>query len=174
MAAIVTALPIITKVLPTDVAQHLFPPLGELEPLARLGAVAFALLSMYVAFFLGSGKATARVVSAAVVALLSFLTFLGLSSRLVRTVPVPSQNTSISVSVGFRRSDFAKSNFPNSSDWDMLRDRGLSDEQIDKLWTPNSVMIGRLALWTSCAGFIAASVFALCFGVLSQREEPSP
>jgi cellobiose-specific phosphotransferase system component IIC len=168
LAALVAASPLLSKALPAEVSQHIFPPLGQMESSARVGAVAFALLATYVAFFLGSSNATIKVVLAASLAFVSFVAFLALSSRLVRTIDVPSQGASLTVSVGFERSDFAKNNFANDSDWEMLRHRGMSDEEIEKLWTPNSVIAGRLALWISCVGFVVASVFALCFGVLSQ------
>jgi hypothetical protein len=171
LAALVAASPLLSKALPAEVSQHIFPPLGQMESSARVGAVALALLATYVAFFLGSSNATIKVVLAASFAFVSFVAFLVLSSRLVRTIDVPSQGASLTVSVGFERSDFAKNNFANDSDWEMPRHRGMSDEEIEKLWTPNSVIAGRLALWISCVGFVVASVFALCFGVLSQTAE---
>jgi hypothetical protein len=168
LAALVAASPLLSKALPAEVSQHVFPPLGEIEALARIGAVAFAILATYVAFFLRSGNAEVKVVTAASLALLSFVAFLALSSRLIRTITVRSPNTALAVSVGFERSDFSKKNFANDSDWEILRQEGVSDEEIEKLWTPNSVIAGRLALWISCVGFVVASVFALCFGIPAQ------
>lgn len=170
LAALVAASPLLSKALPAEASQHIFPPLGQIESLARVGAVAFAILATYVAFFLGSANGTAKVVISALLALAFFVAFFALSSRLVRTIDIPSQNAAFAVSVGFERSDFAKNNFANYSDWDMLRNRGMSDEEIEKLWTPNSVIAGRLSLWSSCVGFVVASVFALCFGVLFQTS----
>ena len=174
LAALVAASPLLSEALPAGASRFIFPPLGQIESLARVGAVAFAILATYVAFFLGSGNGTTKVVIAASLALVFFVAFLALSSRLVRTIDIPSQNAAFAVSVGFERSNFAKNNFVNYSDWDMLRNRGMSDEEIQKLWTPNSVIAGRLALWTSCVGFVVASVFALCFGVSSRLRQPNP
>ncbi len=136
--------------------------------MARVGTVSFAILATYVVFFLGSRNVPRKIVIAASLALLFFVVFLGLSLRLVRTVDIPSRNTAVAVSVGFERSTFAKNSFANENDWEMLRERGMSDEEIDLLWTPSSVITGRLALWIVCTGFVVASVFALCFGVVSK------
>jgi hypothetical protein len=167
LTALVAASPLLSKVLPAGVSEHVFPPLGQIDSSARIGAVAFAVLATYIAFFFGQGNAKAKVSVAASLGLVFFLAFLGLSLRLVRTIDVPSQGSSVAVSVGFERSDFAKKTFANDSDWEMLRQRGMSEEEIEKLWTPNSVIAGRLALWVACVGFVVSSVFALCFGLVS-------
>ena len=169
LTALVAASPLLSEALPSEVSRHFFPPLGQIESSARIGAVAFAVLATYVAYFFDSGNASTKVVIAALLGLVCFVVFLALSSRLVRTIDVPSQGATVAVSVGFERSNFAKKNFPNDTDWEMLRARGMSDEEIEKLWTPNSVIAGRLALWLSCVGFVVASVFALCFGVVSEN-----
>lgn len=168
LAGLVAASPLFSAYLPTNVSQRIFPPLGQMESLARVGAVAFAILATFVAFFFGSEKAKIRIATAASVALVCFVAFLALSSRLVRTIDIPSKDSAVTVSVGFERSEFAKRNFANDSDWEMIRQRGMSDEEIEKLWTPNSVVAGRLALWISCVGFVVAAMFALSFGVFAQ------
>ena len=168
LAAFVGALPWLSKFLPAGTSHYVFPPLGQIEPLARTGAIVFALLATYVAFFLGSARAKRNAVIAACTALLCFVAFLVFYSQLVRTVDISSQGVALSVSVGFERSDFAKQTFANASDEEMLRARSMSDEEIRKLWTPWSVIAGRLALWISCVGVVCALVLALSFGVLSQ------
>jgi hypothetical protein len=168
VAGLVAASPLFSEYLPTNLSQHIFPPLGEMESLARFGTAAFAVLASFIAFFFGSEKVRIRLAIAASVALVCFILFLALSSRLVRTIDIPSQDTARAVSVGFERSEFAKSNFAKDTDWEMLRQRGMSDEEIERLWTPNSVMASRLALWISCVGCVVASVLALSFGVFAQ------
>lgn len=168
LAGLVAASPLFSEYLPTHFSRHIFPPLGQTELLARSGAVVFAILATYVAFFIGSEGVKFRVVISASLALVCFIVFWALSSRLVRTIDIPSQGSAVTVSVGFERSEFAKNNFANDSDWEVLRQRGMSDEEINKVWTPNSVMTSRFALWTSCVGFVVGSVLALSFGVFAQ------
>jgi hypothetical protein len=168
LAGLVAGSPLFSEYLPTNVSQHIFPPLGQMESVARIGTVAFAILATYVAFFFGSEKVRNRVAISASLAPICFIIFVIFSSRLVRTIDIPSRGSAVTVSVGFERSEFAKSNFANDTDWEMLRQRGMSDEEIEKLWTPNSVMAGRLALLISCVGFVVASVLTLSFGVFAQ------
>jgi hypothetical protein len=168
LAGLFAASPLFSEFLPTNLSQHIFPPLGQMELLARVGAVVFAVLATYIAFFFGSERVKSRVAIAALLSLVSFALFMVLSSRLVRTIDIPSQGSAVTVSVGLERSEFAKSNFANDTDWEMLRQRGMSDEEIEKLWTPNSVIASRLALWISCLGFVVAAVLALSFGVFAQ------
>jgi len=48
------------------------------------------------------------------------------------------------VSVGYDRTQFAKTNFAVESDEDMLRARSTGDEEIKKLWTYQSLTVVRL------------------------------
>ena len=166
LAALVAASPLISSVLPSDLALYFFPPLGQINWLARIGAVVFTLLATYVAFFLRAGNSARRVVLAFGAGFVFFASFLLLTFRFVRTIDIPSQNSSVTVSVGFHKTEFAEKNFPSDTDWKMLRQRGTSDEEIERLWTPSSVAIARLALWVTCVGFLVACTFSLCFGVL--------
>ncbi len=168
LAGLFAASPLFSGYLPTKLSPYIFPPLGQLEWSARVGTVVFAVLATFVGFFYGSDTAKKRVAIAASLALGFFVVFLTFSSRLDRTINIPSEGSAVTVSVGFERSEFAKSNFANDTDWEMLRQRGVSDEEIEKLWTPISVIASRLALWISCLGFVVASVLALSFGVFAQ------
>src|SRR5271156_1443657 len=136
------ALPFLSKLLPSEYLAYGYPPLGDAEVLGRIGTVVFALFSTYVAYFICNDdpqKARTWVRNAFIVCFMVFLLYLGCFIRFVRTVEIPTRSTSISVSVGFERSDFAKQNFPSKTDIEMLRARGPYEEEVAQLWTSRSL-----------------------------------
>lgn len=56
--------------------------------------------------------------------------------------------------------------FGSKSDWEMLRARGTSDEEIVGLWTKHSVTMARLGLFLSCSLMISATLFLFSFVVM--------
>lgn len=159
----------VLSALPSDAGKYLFPPLGEITWPARIGAVALTLLAIFVSYVFSAGNSRRRVGFAFASATLFLALFLWLTHSFVRTIDVPSRETSVAVSVGYERTDFANKNFPDESDWEMLRQRGWTDEDVESLWTRGSVAVVRLGLWATCMGFLLSCTFALCFGVLLTR-----
>ncbi len=175
LAGVFAAFPLISHFLfPESIAAYGFPPLGNIEALARIGVVVFALAATYFAFFARSPRPSgnrARVSASIGIAVFFFLLYTGLFMRFVRTIGVPSSGTQVQVSIGFTRTDFAEVNFNGISDWEMLRDRGPEEEQIWKLWTPKSILIARLALYVAYCLSLLSLVAAFSWGVLYQLEE---
>ncbi len=87
-----------------------------------------------------------------VFAAIFFFAYLAARIYFVRTIEIPSIEGVEIVSVGYERTDFAKSVFGAESDLDMLRARGGSDEEILRLWTTRSVYVSRIALLGSYLG----------------------
>lgn len=67
--------------------------------------------------------------------------YVALFMRFVRSREVPSKGTTVQISVGFERAEFAKANFNGDRDWEILRFRGTDEEQVSKLWTIRSLML---------------------------------
>lgn len=164
LAALLSALPILSGFLPSGYSAYGFPPLGDPEGLARLGTFALALAVTYLTFF----TQRAHITRAIACAFIFFCLYLGLSFRFVRTIQIPTKNTSVQVSVGYRRTSFANANFGTATDWEMLRDRGTTEEQIWKLWTTDSIIVSRLALFLSYLLCITFLIAAFSWGVLSE------
>jgi hypothetical protein len=173
VAGVVAASPLVSGLLPDKVAAFVFPPIGSAEAPARLGAIVFGLATTYAAFFWrGDPQAgrPARIPVALAVAFLSLCAYLVLYLRFVRRIEIPSRQTSVFVSVGSTRTEFANRNFPNASDWDLLRDRGLDEEEIWRLWTPGSLIEVRVGLFVAYCGVILPLIAGFSWGVLFQLQ----
>ncbi len=176
LTGVIVAVPLISEFLPTRLGMYLFPPLGDITWAARIGAATFIILTTFVAYIFVEGNGRRRVGLMYVLGAVFFALFLFLTSLFVRMIDIPSRNTSVAVSIGYHRTEFAEKNFPQDDDWEMLRQRGPTDEQVEKLWTPLSVAVAKLLLWVSCVGSWVAWTFTLCFGVLLtfRRNESMP
>jgi|ERR1700678_3084328 hypothetical protein len=163
-------LPFLSKILPPEYSAYGYPPLGEAEILGRIGTVAFALFSTYVSYFIcneDAQKARKWVRNAFIFGFIVFLLYLGCFIRFIRTVEIPTRSTSISVSVGFERSDFAKRNFASQTDFEMLRARGPYEEEIAQLWTPRSLVAVRVALFLLYSLVLSSFVCAFSWGIIA-------
>lgn len=173
LASAATASPLLSLLLPGGSASYVFPPLGIADAPARFGTVSLALAVTYLVFFsrgLWRHKDFWVITSAVGLSVLSLVLYLTLYMRFVRTIDIPSKGTSISVTVGYERTDFAKSTFGSDTDWEILRQRGTEEEEIWRLWTTRSILLARLGLYTSHCGFILLLVAAFSRGVLSGLE----
>src|SRR5208283_4435937 len=115
------------------------PPLGNMDGVARVGLVGLCLgVSVGVYFLVAAQplKSPSRVIWAAFFfAGVGLLAYLSAYQGFVRRVDIPSRETSVYVSVGYQRTAFADQTFGPASDWEMLRARGTSEEEIGRLWT---------------------------------------
>jgi hypothetical protein len=169
LAGVFTASPLLSMLLPSGSGGYAFPPLGVADGPARFGTVLLALATTYVVFFsVGHwrDKDFWLIASGVGLAILSLCLYLTLYMRFVRTISIPSEGTSISVSVGYQRTDFAKATFDSETDWELLRQRGVAEEEIWKLWTTRSIILARLGLYASHCGFILLLVAGCSRGVV--------
>ena len=176
LAGLISFVPLVSKPLPESFRAYGFPPLGSLEDTARILAFVFALAATYFAFFSRGSAARStrkRVTYGFGVALVSLMLYMGLFQCFVRTVEIPSEKTTVqvSVSVGFERTEFAKANFGGDSDLDLLRHRGFNDEEIQRLWTLRSLVISRLGLYFSYLILLLSLVTAFSWGVVYEMQE---
>ena len=79
---------------------------------------------------------------------------------------IPTRETAVYVTVGYQRTAFADATFGSVSDWELLRARGTDEEELRKLWTTQSLIIARLALYTAYSLIVLALVVTFSFGVV--------
>jgi hypothetical protein len=171
-------LPFIPKAAPGTSAEYLLAPLGDMDNSARFMFILFCGVATYLVYFVFQNQSTkARKVTfwvlLVVLPVLSLSVYFGLCFRYVRRVDIPTLGRSIYVSVGSQRSEFASQNFGSMTDEDMLRQRGLADEEVRRLWTECSVMRVRLGLLLSWCGIFLPFISGLSLGVLDQLERAS-
>ena len=111
-----------------------------------------------------------RIRAAIICALIFLVVYIGLFI-FVRKIEIPSRDTAVQITVGFERTEFAKANFSGESDWEILRERGTDEEQLWRLWTPRSIVISRLSLYTAYCIVLLSLVAAFSWGVLSEVEK---
>jgi hypothetical protein len=165
-----TFLPVSSLVIPGRV----FPPLGNETVVSQCFAVLVALVFTYLVF-LRKNIAASRIKRAMTLLVIStaifFFAYLAARIYFVRTIEITSIEGVEIVSVGYERTDFAKSVFGTESDLDMLRARGGSDEEILRLWTTRSVYLSRIALLGSYLGCALSLVVIASLAVLLRARD---
>jgi len=174
VAAVV--LPLASKIIGSDSTAYVFPPLGNMEGVARVGFVALCLGVSLGVYFLVSAKSTVslrRVIWLALsIAVVCFVIYLAAYQRFVRRLDIPARHESVYVSVGYQRTSFANQTFPNATDLEMLRGRGSTEEEIERLWTIKSIIVARLTLYSSCVLTSMALLFVFSFAVAHDIYPP--
>jgi hypothetical protein len=131
-------------------------------------------LTTYVVFYAyrnAQPRKIKRVMIGAFVLAVCLLTaHIALNIGFVRPLTLPGPEGTINVSVGFERTNFAKDHFESVSDWDMLRARGLREEDIQELWTLRSLLLVRVTLFLTYSGVLVVIVGILSLGVLSDLK----
>lgn len=159
----------LASIIGSDSGSHVFPPLGSMDGIARIGLVALSLAVSLGVYFLAAvkpPKSPSRVVWITLaLAVVFLLVYLSAYQRFVRQIEIPSRGSSVYVSVGYQRTQFAEQTFGPASDEEMLRARGTNEEEIGRLWTKKSLIIARLVLYFSCTLTTLALLFLFSFGV---------
>jgi hypothetical protein len=161
------ALPIVSF-FPNE-AAYCFPPVGDLTPVARVGCIAIVLIIIccgYIGVGAIRGLKVCIIVSA-ILAITAAVIYISFALQYVLKIQTP--NSFVLVSIGSKETDFARRTFTNGeSAWDMVKMRGLSDDQIKKIWTPDSVRDNQLKLLFSYV--IAAACWTLVFALVTALE----
>jgi len=153
----------------------LFPPLGDVQPLAATLTLISLLLITLVVYeccchiaskvrfrlnaFLFAGAA------------ISVVVLIGLYVAFVRVIDVPAAGLRIPVSVGIVRTDFAQRTYPNWDDWDMLHDHGPTEKTVQLLWTRRSVWEARAMLWLAYTFTLSCFLAVVCIGIYQHAHE---
>lgn len=182
LATVVAAvvLPFASKIIGSETTAYVFPPLGNMEGVARVGFVALCLGLSLGVYFLVSAKSLVspgRVIwLALLIAVVSFGVYLASYQRFVRRLDIPARHESVYVSVGYQRTSFANQSFPNTTDLELLRWRGPTEEEIERLWTVKSIIVARLILYSSCVLTSMALLFVFSIAVAHdiQPQDATP
>jgi hypothetical protein len=162
--------PLLSALLPGAAPSYLFPALGDLTTPARFGVALLAATITYFCFYAEHRPASVlpRFLMFAAIAFLALCCYLISFQHFVRKIDVPVNSSAVFVSVGYERTGFATQTFHDESDWNMLRARGTSDEEVSQLWTARSLDVARLCLFASYCGFILPLVLVFSLGVRYQ------
>ncbi len=167
---LVGAIPFLGFLLPDRLDQYSFPPLGDATALCRSAAlIAIVTVTIFVFFckdaaFVGSKTGRIKALSAlAVILVIGIFAVLASYSAFVRSVNIADKGDVV-VSIGYERTPFAKATFADSDDYEMLRDRGPTEEGVAKLWVRSSVLTARCAL---LAAYLVVLLPALAIGSLT-------
>jgi hypothetical protein len=166
--------------MPEKVGRYFFPPLQDIYRVIAvvLGIVVFAGVYLLQDLQLAhSPRGRLKALGWSVcLAVLGACLFLISQERFVRSIDIPSraEGVVVSVSVGFERTDFTKTQFPDWSDWKILHDHGYGEEDIWKVWTPRSIIAARLALFSSYLLFLLFTISSLSLAVLFQGLQDAP
>jgi hypothetical protein len=175
-AVAAVAVPLASKIIGSESAAYLFPPLGNIEDVARAGFVALCLavsLGVYFLVYTSSLPRSARIIWVSLfIAVVSLITYLAAYQGFVRRVNITAISKSVYVSVGYQRTEFANQTFGSATDLEMLRARGTSEEEIERLWTEKSVIVARLVLYFSCVLTSLALLFLFSFAVAHDVPRP--
>jgi hypothetical protein len=168
-------LPVIPKVKGGTWTEYLLAPLGSADIIARILLAVLCVAMTYLVYFFFQGQSKkarkrALLLTLFVIPFLSACLYIVFCMWFVRSINIPTLERSAYVSVGFQRTDFAQQTFGSKTDEEMLRSRGLDDEQIRKLWTPLSLLIARVALFMAWSGIALSLVCGLSLGLLDQTE----
>ncbi len=131
-------------------AAYLYPPLGDIEWIAIAATVGVLLASTFVVFTCCQSR---RRIHPSIPLLMAFGSAIGMCVLIVlyvhyvRRIPVTSASLEVPVSIGYQRTEVALKNYPQWNDWKMLQDAGPREEQIQVLWTQQSICVVRVLLW---------------------------
>ena len=178
ITGLIAVLPFLSAIIPPNYSRYLFPPLGTVESFARIGVFALVIVTTIVVYQfreIAPSQQPARRQKLFAILLLtsvvSFAIFIGLTIRFVRAIPAPaiSPTAEFVVTVGWSRTPYAQSNFGSKTDEEMLRARGVTEEEIFRLWTQESVLTARLLLLLTYLVFLVAAVSVGSFAVMFDK-----
>lgn len=178
LTAFAAVLPFIPKLAPGSSTEYLLAPLGDIDNFVRSSFAVFCVaVTYFVHFFFQdqshTGRKRAILFSLLIIPAFSLVLYIVFCLSFVRRVDIPALGHSVFVSVGYQRSEFAKQNFGSMTDEEMLRQRGLGEEEVRKLWTQFSLVAVRVGLILSWYAFALSLVLGLSLGVLDQAERAS-
>ncbi len=181
LAGALGAFPFLSELLPEAWAQSVFPPLGAVEPYSRFasfvlaGAITLIVYTMNTSSFVSSKRGRSKsmwlVFTIAVIAVIVF--FIS-TQAFVRGIDIHSAGKRVVVSVGYDRTEFARTTFKDDSDEEMLRARGMSEEEIWRLWTTKSIIVVRSLLFLSYLIFILSAVAFVSLSALFDKLGAPP
>jgi hypothetical protein len=132
-------------------ASFVWPPLGSLETYGAYAAmVLIGLFSLLPNVLENKQQAKSWLKWAMATTCVAFMLYAFLVERYVISVETPANGVQTR-SVGFRVEPRIRALYPDKNDPELLRIGGLEDWQIQKVWTPGSVLALRMSLLSTFA-----------------------
>jgi len=155
--------PIVARFLRVDKIDlpFVWPPIGDYESLLCTLAAATVALFGVIPLKLRTQAIAARNMKIALGVGSVFVVLYGI---LLMTVVVPRptpKNGTVYIAIGFERTDLAKSKFPNVSNDELIKDAGLEQGDIEKLWTASSILLAKTLLFLSYLGAMTSLNYAI-------------
>jgi hypothetical protein len=176
VAAALGALPLVSELLGDKISAYCFPPLGDTFRVATLVACGIVTLVVYQAHggvFVRSAKGRfAITIRWGIVTAVGLVAFVASTMAFVRTTDVPATGESVSLVVGYTRSADARASLSAYDDWEALRRRGPTDDQVYWIWTKPSVIVARTVLFGCYLVFLLAAVTVCSLSVLYEQLGP--
>ena len=176
VVAALGALPLVSELLGDKISAYFFPPLGDTFRVATLIACGIVTLVVYQArgsVFVRSAKGRfAMTIRWGSITAIGLVAFVGSTMAFVRTIDVPATGESVSLVVGYTRSADASASLSAYDDWEALRRRGPTDDQVYWIWTRPSVIIARIVLFACYLAFLLAAVTVCSLSVLYEQLGP--
>jgi hypothetical protein len=139
----------------------IWPPLGSVETYAAgIATATIALFAALPALLKTKSVATIGTVVGLFAAALSLVLYANFLLTYVKSVETPHNGTQYRT-IGSQRTVRAQQLLPNDSDGQLLEQVGLTDGDIERAWTPDSVKRARLELFASYVAALASINFAL-------------
>jgi hypothetical protein len=161
-------------------AQHysqssfIWPPLGSLETYgAYVATVLIGLFSLLPLMLENKQQAKSCLKVSIAMAFVVFLIYALLVERYVISVETPANGVQTR-SVGFRVEPRIRAQYPDKIDPELLRIGGLEDWQIQKVWTPGSVLALRLSLLITFSLTLGLANVALGAAARLKRKKINP
>lgn len=136
-----------------EIAASVYPPLGDAQAIGVVLTFLFLLIATWLVLVICNSVRKVRYIAAyAVLVALIFLgayCWLATGMGYIHLVRLVNGKTVI-VSAGKDRTESAKTDFPGESNYQMLLEHGQREQDIQDLWTKDSLKDVRIRLWSEC------------------------
>jgi len=179
ITAVIAAFPLVATFVPANIPPIILPPV---ESSTIAVSEIFVLFFVVWVFFLKDLSLWQRSYACPIVMFLflilgfiAYLFYYSWTLQVVRVIHVPINGQEYVAVIGLQRSPFAEQFFPNATDEEMLKERGVTEEEIRRLWIPESVytaktwLVGYYFLTLICIT-ITGSVGVLCSCLDKDRQ----
>lgn len=175
------SIPFISSLFDNNLKVLQFPPIGDYTIACKIMLgfilVATSLIILFLQntrFVLNDSYRLKSLIVLFFIVLISFSLNTALSSAFVKRIN-PLENEYLLVSIGYEKTDFAKKNLLDYTDYEILEKvRGFTEADIQKVWTKTSLIITRLSLLLSYSLFFVSAISILCISILSNALVLTP
>jgi hypothetical protein len=138
-----------------------WPPIGDIE--LYLGALTSVLVAL-LGFFPSKLRTKVVAIRNMRIALALGFVLAIVYGFLLMGIVVPKEtlhNGKVYITIGFQRTNLANTKYPYATSSELLEYGGLSEGDIEKMWTPESILLAKLLLYISYLGAMASLNYAI-------------